>query len=75
MTTATIEARPIELVPVEAHHVPAVGAAHALPASDMRLVGLGPSARLLGMRVADLGPLQERRAQADLVHCPICPGH
>ena len=31
--------------------------------------------RRLGMQSADLGPVVVRRAKADLVHCPICPGH
>jgi hypothetical protein len=46
-----------------------------LPAHDLRALGLASAARSLGIRIADLGPLQERRAQADLVHCPVCPGH
>ena len=46
-----------------------------LPANDVRLVGLGAAGHLLGMQIADLGPVGVRRAKADLVHCPICPGH
>jgi hypothetical protein len=76
MTTAIIERSPsIDLVPRETHADPASREDNALPAGDMRRIGLGRSGRLLGMQVADLGPLQVRRAKADLVHCPICPGH
>jgi hypothetical protein len=49
--------------------------AETLPAHDLRALGLGSAAQSLGILVADLGPLQVRRAQADLVNCPVCPGH
>ena len=76
MTTATME--PVSSIEIIALDQPAVAVTDAAPdlhASDMRVVGLGRSARMLGMQVADLGPIQVRRAKADLVHCPICPGH
>jgi hypothetical protein len=76
MTTAILEpASSIEIIPLDSHPDAANDETHDLYARDMRLIGLGRSGRLLGMQVADLGPLQVRRAKADLVHCPICPGH
>jgi hypothetical protein len=76
MTIAIIERKPqsdiisfatAEIVPTDHPEI--------LPAHDLRTLGLAAAARSLGIRIADLGPLQVRRAQADLVHCPICPGH
>ena len=76
MTTAIIE-RPqrTEIDPLETAPRTTTDQRETLPAHDLRELGLATAARSLGIRVADLGPLQVRRAQADLVHCPICPGH
>jgi hypothetical protein len=74
MTTVIIE-RPSIDIAVEPSTDTAPAEDAILPANDVRLVGLGASGRLLGMQIADLGPVVVRRAKADLVHCPICPGH
>jgi hypothetical protein len=76
MTTAIIERhRQNEVIPSQTAEDGAHDHPETLPAHDLRELGLATAARSLGIRIADLGPLQERRAQADLVHCPICPGH
>jgi hypothetical protein len=76
MTTAIIEQQAaVNLVSPEPRAKATSPDNGTIPARDMRLSGLGASGRRLGMRIADLGPLQVRRAKADLVHCPICPGH
>ncbi len=76
MTTSIIERPdPIDIIAIEPAPETAPPQPETLPAHDVREQGLESAARSLGMRVADLGPLQVRRAQADLVHCPICPGH
>ena len=76
MTTSIIE-RPqaTDIIDRETTPKDASDRTETLPAHDLRVLGLETAARCLGIRVADLGPLQVRRAQADLVHCPICPGH
>ena len=74
MTAMTIE-RPSIDVSIERPTGKASHAGAVLPANDMRRVGLIAAGRRLGMQSADLGPVVVRRAKADLVHCPICPGH
>jgi hypothetical protein len=76
MTAPIIEPPPLtDIAPGETDSQPTSDEPGTLPAHDLRELGLATAARALGIRVADLGPLQVRRAQADLVHCPICPGH
>ena len=76
MTTAIIERqRKTDVIRSETGEAGTTVHPETLPAHDVRALGLATAARSLGIRIADLGPLQERRAQADLVHCPICPGH
>ena len=74
MTTMTIE-RPSIDISIERSTDTASHEGAVLPANDIRRVGLGAAGRRLGMQSADLGPVVVRRAKADLVHCPICPGH
>jgi hypothetical protein len=75
MTTSIIDRPRPDIIALEPAPETTPAQAETLPAHDLRTLGLESAARSLGMRVADLGPLQVRRAQADLVHCPICPGH
>ena len=74
MTAMTIE-RPSIDISIERPTDTASHEGPVLPANDIRRVGLGAAGRRLGMQSADLGPVVVRRAKADLVHCPICPGH
>ena len=74
MTAMTIE-RPSIDFSVERPTKKASHEGPVLPANDMRRVGMIAAGRRLGMQSADLGPVVVRRAKADLVHCPICPGH
>ena len=76
MTAPIIEPPPLtDLLPGQTHSPTTTDEPETLPAHDLRELGLAAAARSLGIRVADLGPVGVRRAQADLVHCPICPGH
>ena len=75
MTTFIERPRPPDFAAVEPAPLTRPPHEPTLPAHDVRELGLEAAARSLGIRVADLGPLQVRRAQADLVHCPICPAH